>query len=211
MASFSCNGPTSSLASTLVPYSAWFPQFLSGTEEWANDEMKARTTDPCPLTSQVSYFSRYCQVCRRSLLCGKPLNICSGCKRVYYCSKEHQREDWKEHKVLCKLCPPVNDTPLADWKEWRAKLMNDFNSIQGRAALTGKPLTGDNFARYQHKYLNQPHCTSCFIQSELITCGKCHVVMHCDAAKCRQKFKDTHTTESCQNHAIRIAAVVMAI
>ena len=28
--------------------------------------------------------------------------LCSGCKGIHYCSKEHQREDWKNHKTKCK-------------------------------------------------------------------------------------------------------------
>jgi hypothetical protein len=41
--------------------------------------------------------------------CGKPDKIegrnlfkCSACKQVYYCSKECQRADWKNHKESCK-------------------------------------------------------------------------------------------------------------
>jgi hypothetical protein len=36
-------------------------------------------------------------------ICGKVgINICSSCKHIRYCSKECQREDWPNHKVLCK-------------------------------------------------------------------------------------------------------------
>ncbi len=28
---------------------------------------------------------------------------CSGCRLVFYCSQEHQKIDWKRHKVVCKL------------------------------------------------------------------------------------------------------------
>ncbi|KZT24975.1 hypothetical protein NEOLEDRAFT_1178741 [Neolentinus lepideus HHB14362 ss-1] len=36
--------------------------------------------------------------------CGSPHNLkaCTGCNRFYYCSKEHQREDWTTHKPECK-------------------------------------------------------------------------------------------------------------
>jgi hypothetical protein len=37
--------------------------------------------------------------------CGKVQSenmACSKCKAVYYCSKECQRADWKEHKIKCK-------------------------------------------------------------------------------------------------------------
>eukprot|EP00245_Coleochaete_scutata_P013474 TRINITY_DN548_c0_g2_i1.p1 TRINITY_DN548_c0_g2~~TRINITY_DN548_c0_g2_i1.p1 ORF type:complete len:339 (+),score=53.48 TRINITY_DN548_c0_g2_i1:105-1121(+) len=33
---------------------------------------------------------------------GKPLLACSECRLAYYCSKECQRGDWKEHKEACK-------------------------------------------------------------------------------------------------------------
>ena len=32
-----------------------------------------------------------------------PTNICSGCRSVYYCSRECQRSDWAKHKIQCKL------------------------------------------------------------------------------------------------------------
>ncbi|XP_056644380.1 uncharacterized protein LOC130450172 isoform X2 [Diorhabda sublineata] len=38
-----------------------------------------------------------CQVCRKPAS-----NRCSGCHFVHYCSKEHQKSDWKQHKKYCK-------------------------------------------------------------------------------------------------------------
>lgn len=41
-------------------------------------------------------------------ICGINDNLlrCGQCKATYYCSKEHQRQDWKKHKLVCKksLC-----------------------------------------------------------------------------------------------------------
>lgn len=37
-------------------------------------------------------------------LCGKMENLmkCGRCRSSFYCSKEHQRQDWKKHKQVCK-------------------------------------------------------------------------------------------------------------
>jgi len=35
---------------------------------------------------------------------GDALKICSGCKKVRYCSLEHQKAHWKEHKKECVKC-----------------------------------------------------------------------------------------------------------
>lgn len=45
-----------------------------------------------------------CAVCRRYHCSdGTALLRCSACKDEFYCSKEHQLQGWKTHKVLCRL------------------------------------------------------------------------------------------------------------
>ncbi|XP_039593758.1 egl nine homolog 1 [Polypterus senegalus] len=41
---------------------------------------------------------QYCE------LCGKMENLlkCGRCRNSFYCSKEHQKQDWKKHKLVCK-------------------------------------------------------------------------------------------------------------
>lgn len=41
---------------------------------------------------------QYCE------LCGKMENLlkCGRCRISFYCSKEHQKQDWKKHKLYCK-------------------------------------------------------------------------------------------------------------
>lgn len=43
---------------------------------------------------------KYCNVCKQ--MDSDKLSRCSGCKIVYYCCKEHQTSDWKNHKKVCK-------------------------------------------------------------------------------------------------------------
>ncbi|XP_076018515.1 egl nine homolog 1 [Genypterus blacodes] len=41
---------------------------------------------------------QYCE------LCGKMENLlkCARCRNSFYCSKEHQKQHWKKHKLICK-------------------------------------------------------------------------------------------------------------
>ena len=50
--------------------------------------------------------------------------LCTGCRSVNYCSKEHQRRDWPSHKLKCrpvkkaeKLHNPVKAEQKTDEKE----------------------------------------------------------------------------------------------
>ena len=46
-----------------------------------------------------------------SKICGRCPNaakhVCSGCKRVFYCGKKCQRDDWKLHRLVCCVFPLV--------------------------------------------------------------------------------------------------------
>ena len=43
-----------------------------------------------------------CFVCARVATKEKPLKRCSRCNSIFYCSAEHQRKHWKDHKRMCK-------------------------------------------------------------------------------------------------------------
>ncbi|KAM4600017.1 egl nine homolog 1 isoform 2-T2 [Fundulus diaphanus] len=48
--------------------------------------------------SDLDRDRQYCE------LCGEMENLlkCGRCRSSYYCSKEHQKQDWKKHKLTCK-------------------------------------------------------------------------------------------------------------
>lgn len=50
---------------------------------------------------------QYCE------LCGKMENLlkCGRCRNSFYCSKEHQKQDWKKHKLSCKEPQPPKQKP----------------------------------------------------------------------------------------------------
>lgn len=43
-----------------------------------------------------------CGSCHRWATEDTPLSLCSGCKLIYYCSKDCQRKAWKSHKPVCQ-------------------------------------------------------------------------------------------------------------
>jgi hypothetical protein len=81
-------------------------------------------------------------------ICGatEELKKCSRCKRVCYCSKEHQKSHWKIHKTDCKPFDIVNQEPesstlcfdavridcrnckdIVTQSDWIHKVMTKFN------------------------------------------------------------------------------------
>lgn len=65
--------------------------------------------------------SRKCAWCCRQR---EKLQRCSGCKVVYYCGKEHQRQDWTEgrHKEECKWWKKA-------WEEMNTKVVPYLKSV----------------------------------------------------------------------------------
>jgi len=50
---------------------------------------------------------QYCE------LCGKMENLlkCGRCRSSFYCSKEHQKQHWKKHKLICKEADKTQAVP----------------------------------------------------------------------------------------------------
>ncbi|XP_075224029.1 SET and MYND domain containing, arthropod-specific, member 1 isoform X2 [Lycorma delicatula] len=60
--------------------------------------------------NNYSYWStleKKCQVCLT-----EANQKCGGCHIVYYCSRDHQKADWKEHKSFCKTFMIKEDATL---------------------------------------------------------------------------------------------------
>lgn len=56
--------------------------------------------------SDLEQDRQYCE------LCGKMENLlkCGRCRSSFYCSKEHQKQHWKEHKLICKEADKAQPT-----------------------------------------------------------------------------------------------------
>ncbi|XP_066935236.1 dnaJ homolog subfamily C member 7-like [Clytia hemisphaerica] len=61
-----------------------------------------RNMPPTEAESQLGLMglvkAKHCFVCRSK----DNLSVCARCRVVYYCCREHQADDWKKHKMMCK-------------------------------------------------------------------------------------------------------------
>ncbi|XP_069741161.1 egl nine homolog 1 isoform X2 [Narcine bancroftii] len=85
-------------------------------------------------------------------LCGKmeKLLLCGRCKKSFYCSKEHQKQDWKKHKQTCKeaagRAADVGDNGS------RPHPVNGQPSLgQDNADTAGHPLSGTGIRCRSHR------------------------------------------------------------
>ena len=53
---------------------------------------------PPPPPEPIKKNGKLCAVCEVSCK-----SKCQTCKKVYYCCREHQVSDWKEHKKICHV------------------------------------------------------------------------------------------------------------
>ena len=156
-------------------------------------------------------FPYCCFVCRRTAAhCpGVNLSRCGKCKRVFYCSRDCQKQDFKKHKYLCQL---MHDVPLLSdscktRSEWSAHLRGHLRQMRmASTAFYGKDIWQLSFGLW----LGQIHCQSCFSQVNLTICSTCGCVAHCNNSNCKKVFNELHSPESCECHCIRLAAYVMA-
>ena len=65
------------------------------------EEMRARPklNDHHRVLIKSMVLERRCEFCKEF---AGTLRLCSACKSVYYCGKEHQTIDWPKHKLECK-------------------------------------------------------------------------------------------------------------
>ncbi|KAJ1426285.1 hypothetical protein B484DRAFT_397628 [Ochromonadaceae sp. CCMP2298] len=63
---------------------------MDGVNIGTKEERKERAVG-----REVEQKCRFCQVE------GAGLQMCGACMQVYYCTKEHQKLDWKRHKKDC--------------------------------------------------------------------------------------------------------------
>ncbi len=93
---------------------AWTNALCKAVPKPVREEIQRQKDGLSPATDLLTYagpkytlsqFAGNCVSCNRLL---DKRKSCGRCKAVYYCSKECQLADWKEHRLRC--CPAANES-----------------------------------------------------------------------------------------------------
>ena len=163
----------------------WFEQFKR-TSPWylTNDtahQVLPQYRDAVPST---------CEVCKRGPLTGTPVQMCSRCRIVCYCGREHQRVDFKSgHKEQCKIftktkelmaglhIPGAKDDakePLSQ-KQWDAFLSKSLWAME--QVCPGVEMRNSGVVE---KWANQLKCARCRARCRTLSrCERCFGVGWC--------------------------------
>ncbi|CAB3361783.1 Hypothetical predicted protein [Cloeon dipterum] len=116
-------------------------------------------------------------------------NRCAGCKTTLYCSKEHQKQDWKTHKFLCK--PPL-------YKEGSSPELGRY-LVAARDIEVGQTIITETPIIIGPKQVTPPVCLGCLKPGPKARCQLCKWPL------CDEECPGWDT-----NHAIECAALVRA-
>jgi len=68
---------------------------------------------------------------------------CKQCKKVYYCCKEHQHQDWQAHKALCFAAPEYAEEKLREYRsqeeEWQTIPLSRTSSRRSSSTHSSCP------------------------------------------------------------------------
>ncbi|XP_075980478.1 SET and MYND domain containing, arthropod-specific, member 1 [Anticarsia gemmatalis] len=99
------------------------------------------------------------------MVCLSPaINKCSGCQNVHYCSREHQKLDWKTHKFQCTPAKLKEDAKLGRYMEATREIKPGDVVMKEKPLITGP---SQNTA---------PVCLGCYKlleEGKVVTCEKC--------------------------------------
>ncbi|CAG7817876.1 unnamed protein product [Allacma fusca] len=119
-----------------------------------------------------------CPVCSK-----KADKTCSACHSVSYCSSDHQKRHWKEHKKTCRI--------------YLVKKNDVFGRylVAARDITAGTIILNDAPLAYGPKQNTRPICLGCYkILDGTYTCSKCHLPM-CSLS-CEEE--PAHAENECQ-------------
>ena len=92
------------------------------------------------LLTAPKYYWGCCMVCRQVGTASAPLKRCAGCSCIFYCSREHQKLHWKEHKRMCQYLASAAEEVGADTffgREFQVENLFEEDKENGREEVLG--------------------------------------------------------------------------
>ncbi len=96
---------------TNMMISSMFQGLDGGTEVQETNRSSASNTR-LYMRQKGVYIPRRCEIEGCTVVNSDSLSRCGQCKCVFYCSPDHQREDWDRHKKECKHLARVQLEPI---------------------------------------------------------------------------------------------------
>ena len=150
----------------------------------------------------VPLQARRGSLCFRCWMPSQKLTKCSGCRRIYYCSKACQKLDWNlQHKKHCKLLRQTNaveEKATARSRSWSTYQESLYEMTKFVACHSPDDLPRDVVQ-------GQPYCSTCFrsgiqaatVSATLTPCEICHMVFTCS------ECKPSHSNKQCLEYQSR--------
>ena len=185
------------------------------------------------LLTAPKYYWGCCQVCKRAGTKGEPLKRCSRCNCLFYCSKEHQKSDWKYHKKVCSYLSTAaeevgaeiffgqqiefndEDEPTEDDHEKileerpneKTRNWKSWTKFRVNAAKMAEILTGKDLEPHEKEiFLFPKACRVCRLAKKdgMIDCEDCMNVTYCSDQH-KAEHLETHKKRFC--HELKYAMV----
>lgn len=138
------------------------------------------------LSSYCTFFhNNICHVCKTR---SEQLKVCGNCKTLAYCSKEHQKQDWKTHKDICKVICTTED----DFSEFPVKTYEDYQNIRYIRCTAWQNRLNRPLENFENQMWMFPRvCAVCYSKDVKIDCKNCISVLYCSNEH-QTSYEDLH-------------------
>lgn len=183
------------------------------------------------------YYWGCCMICKKGGSKNDPLKRCSRCSCMFYCSKEHQKLDWKQHKKLCSYLSTAAEEVGADLffgqelefedeednePNQKTKNWQSWTKFRVNAAKMSEILIGRSLEPFEKEvFLFPKACRLCRLAKKdgMLDCGDCTGVTYCSSQHMEEhvfKHKESFCSELkyamvCDNYESTISIAAPAI
>jgi len=149
-----------------------------------------------PILAESHFYWGSCFVCKKKSSKLASMKRCTRCKSVYYCSQEHQKQNWKKHKKLCNYLAAASQqvdqfsffsgVKFSGSEQWKTFRMN--------AVITCEIMFGESLSLAEKEIFLFPRACRVCRQAEdvMFDCVDCYCLSYCS---------EQHRDEDAERHA----------